>query len=237
MAELVIALDYPAADEALAMAASLRNEFADSGLWMKIGLELYTASGPKIVREIRDMGYKVFADLKFHDIPNTVRGAVRSAARAGADMVNVHAAGGIRMMQAALQGAEEGAESGGKRPLVLAVTVLTSLAAEDLPGPLNGMDPGALALDYARTCSEAGLDGVVCSAHEAAAIKQACGNGFACLTPGIRPASAEAGDQRRIMTPAQAVRTGSDYLVVGRPVTKAADPAGAVRSILAEMQA
>ena len=250
MAELVIALDYPAMDAALATARALRGatnvpdagDHAGGRLWMKVGLELFTASGPDVVARLQDMGFPVFLDLKFHDIPNTVRGAVRSAVATGADMCNIHLSGGERMCRAAVEGLAEGAVARGHgvAPILLGVTVLTSVAPGELPG---GADPSAEAARLAVCGREWGLSGVVCSGYEAEGIKQRCGHDFICLTPGIRPAAPQGSgsggdDQRRVMTPAEAVRAGSDYLVVGRPVTGAAGlngPADAARRILAEM--
>lgn len=244
MAELVIALDYPTMDAALATASTLRGAAEDAGgrLWMKVGLELFTASGPDVVARLKDMGFPVFLDLKFHDIPNTVRGAVRSAVATGADMCNIHLSGGERMCRAAVEGLAEGAAARGHgaAPILLGVTVLTSVAPGELPGRA---DPSAEAARLAVCGREWGLGGVVCSGYEAEGIKQRCGRDFICLTPGIRPASPQGSgsggdDQRRVMTPGEAVRAGSDYLVVGRPVTGAAGPDGpaeAARRILAEM--
>lgn len=244
MAELVVALDYPTMDAALATARTLCGVAEDAGgrLWMKVGLELFTASGPEVVARLKDMGFPVFLDLKFHDIPNTVRGAVRSAVATGADMCNIHLSGGERMCRAAVEGLAEGAAARGHGvpPILLGVTVLTSVAPGELPG---GADPSAEAARLAACGRDWGLNGVVCSGYEAHGIKQRCGRDFVCLTPGIRPAAPQGGgsggdDQRRVMTPAEAVRAGSDYLVVGRPVTGAAGPDGpadAVRGILSEM--
>ncbi len=234
MAELVIALDFKSADEALSMARALDG----AAPWMKVGLELFTAEGPKVVHGLREMGCKVFLDLKFFDIPNTVQGAVRSAVRLGADMVNIHALGGERMARAAVNGAAEGcaqAARAGDAPIVLAVTMLTSMAAGDLPVD-NAPDPSDMALDLAVKAKQYGLNGVVCSGLEVERVKDACGPGFACLTPGIRPADAQADDQRRVVTPARAVRSGSDFLVVGRPVTRAASPREAALAIIGEME-
>lgn len=229
MAELVVALDLPDAPAALDMAARL----AGAVTWVKVGLELYTAQGPAVLTALKGMGFKVFLDLKFLDIPNTVRGAVRSAVAAGADMLNVHASGGARMMQAARQGLDEAAAPGAA-PLLLAVTVLTSMDERDLPlGP--GRTVTDLVLDLARATREAGLHGVVCSGFEARAVKAACGPEFVCLTPGIRPAGAD-DDQRRVVTPAMAVAAGADYLVAGRPITRAADPRAAALSLLEQMR-
>ncbi|MEZ7195789.1 orotidine-5'-phosphate decarboxylase [Pseudodesulfovibrio karagichevae] len=230
MADLVVALDFRDADTALSMARTLRG----TAPWMKVGLELFTAEGPKVVTGLKELGFKVFLDLKFFDIPNTVQGAVRSAVRLGADMVNIHALGGERMARAAMEGCAEGAVPGQPAPLVLAVTMLTSMAAGDLP-VANAPGPSEMALDLAVKAKQYGLNGVVCSGLEVERIKASCGSGFVCLTPGIRPASAEAGDQRRVVTPAEAVRSGSDFLVVGRPVTRAKRPEEAARAIIEEM--
>lgn len=239
MAELVIALDYPSLDAALAAARSLRGA-ADGRLWMKVGLELFSAAGPEAVIRLKDMGFPVFLDLKFHDIPHTVRGAVRSAVALGADMCTIHLCGGERMCRAAREGLAEGAAArgDGMLPALLGVTVLTSVAPGELPG---GADISAEVLRLAACGQGWGLSGVVCSGYETENIRRRCGRNFICLTPGIRPALGEragAGgdDQRRVMTPAEAVRAGSDYLVVGRPVTGAACPADVVRRILAGMR-
>ncbi len=230
MAELVIALDYPDARGALAMADRLQG----TGVWMKLGLELFTAEGPSLVERLKAKGFPVFLDMKFFDIPNTVRGAVRSSVRHGVDMLNIHLLGGERMARAAMEGLQEGAEAAGTSPILLGVTVLTSMAQEDLPkGFATSLRETVLGL--AAAGSSWGVHGVVCSGHEVAAIKNTCGNGYLCLTPGIRPV-ALGDDQRRTMTPAEAVAAGSDYLVVGRPVTGAQDPAGAVEDIITAMQ-
>lgn len=228
--DLVVALDLPDAAAALGLARSLPGE-----CWAKVGLELFTAAGPEVVRGLAGSGRRVFLDLKFLDIPNTVRGAVRAASRLGAAMADVCVLGGARMLAAALEGREEAAAEGFPRPLLLGVTVLTSMGPGDLPLPGIG-DPAGLVLDLARLAKAQGLDGVVCSGHEARAIKDACGPGFLCLTPGIRPAGEAAGDQRRTMTPAQAVAAGADFLVAGRPVTRAPDPAAAARAMLAQIR-
>ncbi|SOB60833.1 Orotidine 5'-phosphate decarboxylase [Pseudodesulfovibrio profundus] len=231
MAELVLALDYKDARSALAMADTVTGVVP----WMKVGLELFTAEGPLVVSELKKKGFNVFLDLKFFDIPNTVQGAIRSAARLGVDMVNIHALGGERMGAAAMQGALEGTPDGGTPPIVLAVTMLTSMAEGDLPVD-NAPPPSEMALDLAVKAKQYGLNGVVCSALEAERIKQACGDAFICLTPGIRLADSAKDDQRRIVTPAQAVINGSDYLVVGRPITGAASPKEVALAIMEEMQ-
>ncbi len=231
MAELVVALDFKDAKSSLAMAKSLKG----AALWMKVGLELFTAEGPAVISGLKEMGFKVFLDLKFFDIPNTVQGAVRSAARLGVDMVNIHALGGERMAQAAMAGCVEGVADGVQPPLVLAVTILTSMAAGDLP--VDGApEPSEMALDLAVKAKQYGLNGVVCSGLEAERIKSACGPEFICLTPGIRPAASAGDDQRRVVTPAQAVKNGSNFLVVGRPITGAASPRDAALAIIEEME-
>lgn len=227
-AALVTALDVPGREEALALARALPAR-VDGSLWIKVGLELFVAAGPDLLRLLHeDFPFPIFLDLKFHDIPNTVRSACRSAALLGVRMMNIHACGGEAMAVAALEGREQGVPPGHEKPLLLAVTVLTSQGGERL---------GEEVLDKALRARAWGLDGVVCSGLEAAAVKAACGEKFICLCPGIRPAAAGRDDQARICTPAQAVRAGADFLVVGRPVTRAADPGAAVEAILAEMQA
>lgn len=231
MAELVVALDYPDGASALAMARSLRGAVS----WVKVGLELFTAEGPAVVTALKELDFRVFLDMKFFDIPNTVRGATRSAARLGVDMVNIHALGGERMARAALEGCLEGTRAGLEPPLLLAVTMLTSMAAGDLPLE-SASAPSEMVLDLAVKAKQYGVNGVVCSGLEVEAVKGACGGRFVCLTPGIRPASSGGDDQRRVVTPAQAVRSGSDYLVVGRPVTGAASPADAALAIAEEIR-
>ncbi|MFI2810754.1 orotidine-5'-phosphate decarboxylase [Microbulbifer sp. JSM ZJ756] len=226
---VIVALDYNNADQALAMADQL-----DPGLCrVKAGKELFTAAGPELVRALVGRGFEVFLDLKFHDIPNTVAGAVRAAADLGVWMVNVHASGGSRMMRAAMEAI---APLGEKRPLLIGVTVLTSTAPEELPeiGVERPLQEQVEAL--AKLAQESGLDGVVCSAREAGALKKLCGKEFALVTPGIRPSGAAAGDQRRIVTPRDALDGGSDYLVIGRPITAAEQPLEALKAILKEIQ-
>ena len=228
MSELVVALDFKDAQSAFEMAEKVRGVAP----WVKVGLELFCAEGPEIITRFKEMGFKVFVDLKFFDIPNTVKGAVRSATRAGADMLSLHALGGERMAIAAREGRAEGA-TGDEGPLLMAITILTSMDEDDIPFPVpDGL--GSAVLDLALASSQAGLDGVVCSGLEVEAIKEKCGKDFLALTPGIRPASVS-DDQRRVVTPAQAVERGSNFLVVGRPITGADDPAEAARRIVAEM--
>jgi orotidine-5'-phosphate decarboxylase len=228
---LLIALDVGSAEQAVGLADQLRGAVGG----FKIGKQLFTAAGPEIVRALVARGDRVFLDLKFHDIPNTVAGAVRSAASLGAWMVNVHASGGEAMMAAAREAAETA--DGPTRPLVVAVTVLTSLDAAGLATVGVPSTPEDQVLKLARLAQQAGLDGVVASARETGAIRQACGPDFAIVTPGIRGGAAASGpdDQRRTMTPRAAIEAGSSYLVVGRPVTAAADPPAVARAIVAEM--
>jgi len=229
--ELVIALDFQTGAEALEMARHLQSVTppGQDKPWMKVGLELFVAEGPEIVRALKHMGFRVFLDLKFLDIPNTVRGAVRSAVKSGADMLNIHAAGGQDMARIAVAARDEAVKEHGLgvKPLLLAVTVLTSMQDTDNP-ILQGRAAAEVALELARASHSAGLDGVVCSGQEAARIKAACGENFLCLTPGIRlpDPTAPADDQRRIMTPEAAVAAGADFLVVGRPVTRAPEDKG-----------
>jgi len=203
----------------------------------KVGLELFHAGGPALVQQLTEEGHRVFLDLKYHDIPNTVRRTVRRATELGVWMLNVHALGGEEALRLAVEEAEKTAfRTGTRPPLVIAVTVLTHLKDDDLVR--LGLDGTAesLSIGLARLARTAGAAGVVCSAHEVQAIKAECGDDFVTVTPGIRPAGTPLGDQERVMTPGQAVRVGADYLVVGRPITRAPEPSEAVRSILAEME-
>ncbi len=222
-ASLVVALDYPAAEPALALAGKL-----PAGVWCKVGLELFSVAGPALVEKLASAGKKVFIDLKFFDIPNTVQSAAAAVCRAGAAMFTVHAMGGARMMEAAMAGRK----AAGSQALIVGVTVLTSMDAEDM---FWSNDVGKTANDLALRAYTAGLDGVVCSGHEVHSVKVQCGQDFLCVTPGIRPAGETAGDQRRVMTPRQAVAAGADFLVVGRPITAAADPGLAAETMLASM--
>lgn len=234
-AKVMVALDKPDAEEALRLAGRLEG----TGCWAKVGMELYYAAGPSVVRELKARGFKVFLDVKMHDIPNTVRGGARSIARLGVDMFNVHAAGGAAMMSAAVQGVRDAIEAGdaaGEKPLVIGVTQLTSTNQATLNDEIGiaGTVEEAV-VRYSRLAKQAGLDGVVASPLEVAAIKAACGAAFLTVTPGIRPRGADAGDQSRITTPLDAVRGGTDFLVIGRPITGAPDPAEALHTILEEM--
>lgn len=201
----------------------------------KVGSQLFTAEGPVVARHFAALGEKVFLDLKFHDIPNTVRAAAREAARMSVTMLNVHASGGRKMMEAALEGAREGS-SGRDRPLVLAVTVLTSLGSDELAEIGVSRSAEAAVIRLACLAQRAGLDGIVASPQEIAAIRRACGPDFVVVAPGIRPQAAAVDDQTRIATPEQAIRAGADYLVVGRPITAAANLAAAADAIASEMQ-
>lgn len=220
---VIIALDYPRARDAL----SLVEKLAPADCRLKIGKELFTAEGPGIVRAVQDRGFEVFLDLKFHDIPNTTAAAVVTAADLGVWMVNVHASGGRRMMTAAA----EKLQQGGYSTRLIAVTVLTSMEQSDLADIGLDVEPLLQVQRLARLSAECGLDGVVCSAQEAKILRDNMGQDFLLVTPGIRPAESEAGDQRRIMTPEQAKAAGVSYLVIGRPVTQADDPAAALRAI------
>jgi len=225
---VIVPLDVPTLAEAVAMARSLTGHVAA----VKIGKQLFTAEGPAAIRAMHDLGLRVFLDLKFHDIPNTVAGAVAAAKALGVWLLNVHASGGPTMMRAAATAA-----AGAGRPLVIAVTVLTSLSEDEhraITGTSRTIE--AQVRHLAWETKAAGLDGVVASPHEIRAIRQQCGPGFLIVTPGVRPADAARNDQHRVMTPGDAVRAGADYLVVGRPITAAPDPAEAARRIAIECQ-
>lgn len=229
---LIVALDFESADAAARLAEKLRGRVG----MFKVGSQLFTAEGPVVARYLIAQGEKVFLDLKFHDIPNTVRAAARAAAELGVGMLNVHASGGRKMMEAGLEGARSAVRPGGARPLVLAVTVLTSLGSEDLEELGVEGAPEDAVVRLARLAQQAGLDGVVASPREIAALRRACGPRFVIVTPGIRPAAAASNDQARIATPESAIQAGADYLVVGRPITEAADPAAAAEAIAAGME-
>lgn len=234
MNPILAALDVPSASRALALADRLRGAVGG----FKIGSQLYTAAGPDVVRTLVRQGDRVFLDLKYHDIPNTVAGSVAAATALGVWMLNVHAGGGQAMMRAAREAADEMAtRSGVVRPLVIGVTVLTSMDAATLTSVGVGASPLDQVLALARMARAAGLDGVVASPQETAAIRAGCGQDFTIVTPGIRGGSATSGpdDQQRTMTPAAAVAAGSSYLVIGRPVTGAANPREAAARIAAEM--
>jgi orotidine-5'-phosphate decarboxylase len=194
---------------------------------LKVGKELFTVAGPQFVEQLQKRGFDVFLDLKFHDIPNTTAQACKAAASLGVWMVNVHALGGRRMMETA----REALANVPDRPKLIAVTVLTSMAQEDLHGIGITASPAEMVSRLAGLAKDSGLDGVVCSAQEASALRQQCGKNFCLVTPGIRPANAAANDQSRIMTPSAALEAGSSYLVIGRPITQAADPLAALKEI------
>ncbi|WP_016855304.1 orotidine-5'-phosphate decarboxylase [Halomonas smyrnensis] len=224
---LIIALDYASLDAALCMADRLD----PSRCRVKVGKELFTRSGPAVLEALHGRGFEVFLDLKFHDIPNTVAGAVQAAAEQGVWMVNVHAGGGGRMMEAAKQRLVQHDLS----TRLIAVTVLTSMGGEDLAEVGVTATPAEQVERLAALARDSGMDGVVCSAQEAARLRTLCGDDFLKVTPGIRPAAAEAGDQRRVMTPSEAMAAGSTHLVIGRPVTQADDPMAALAAIEAEL--
>ncbi|EGG98269.1 Orotidine 5'-phosphate decarboxylase [gamma proteobacterium IMCC2047] len=225
--KIIVALDFDRLDAALELAKQLD----PSQCRLKVGKELFTCCGPQIVDALHQLGFEVFLDLKFHDIPNTVAKAVKAAAEMGVWMVNVHASGGMQMMKAARQILEP---FGDKRPLLIAVTVLTSMSSEEL-AEIGYQNAAAQQVQHlAQLTKQAGLDGVVCSAQEAADLKAKLGDEFLLVTPGIRPQDSEAGDQKRIMTPSRALEAGSDYLVIGRPITQAVSPLEALGAIFKE---
>ena len=224
---LYVALDTPDLERAVTLARSLST--AVGGI--KLGLEFFSAHGPEGLRRLIDEGLPVFADVKFHDIPNTVAGAARALSGLGVGIFNVHASGGLAMMRAA----KEATLTARTPAKVLAVTVLTSLGPEDLARVGQGRRVEEQVVRLALLAREAGLDGVVCSPREIGAVRQACGPDFLIVTPGIRPKGAELGDQVRVMTPFEAVQAGADILVVGRPLTAAKDPAAAARALLLEI--
>ena len=199
---------------------------------IKLGLEFFNANGPQGIASLAEIGLPVFADLKMHDIPNTVAGGIRAVLPLGISIVNVHAGGGRAMMKAA---AEAAATAGARRPKVIAVTVLTSMDVSDLNETGVHGAPADQVIRLATLARDAGMDGVVCSAHEIEPLRKALGPGFMLVVPGIRPAGADTGDQKRIMTPAEALKHGADWLVIGRPITGAADPASAARAIHDEL--
>ena len=219
--DVIIALDFPTKTETLAFL----DRFQGRKPFVKIGMELFYAEGPDVVREIKARGHQIFLDLKLHDIPNTVKRAMAVLSRLDVDMVNLHAAGASAMMKGALEGLTR---PDGTRPLLIAVTQLTSTDAEALKNELLIDVPmDETVMRYAKNAADCGLDGVVCSPLEARKVKDTCGEGFLTVTPGIRFADGDVGDQKRIMTPEKAGKSGSDYIVVGRPITQAADPVAA----------
>ena len=227
--DVIIALDFPTREETLQF---LDRFPAGEKPFVKIGMELFYAGGPEIVREIKGRGHPIFLDLKLHDIPNTVKRAMAVLSRLDVDMVNLHAAGASAMMKAALEALTR---PDGTRPLLIAVTQLTSTDADALKNELLIDTPMAeTVLSYAKNAAASGLDGVVCSPLEAALVKERCGSAFCTVTPGVRFAGGDAGDQKRVMTPEKAGQSGCDYIVMGRPITQAADPVEAYRRAVSE---
>ncbi|MBI5625996.1 MAG: orotidine-5'-phosphate decarboxylase [Nitrosomonadales bacterium] len=221
--KIIIALDYPSAAPAHALAERLQPSLCR----LKVGKELFTASGPALLEQLMRRGFEVFLDLKFHDIPNTAAQACKAAASLGVWMVNVHALGGRKMLEAS----REAIAGSTRKPKLIAVTLLTSMAQEDLSDIGINVTPAEMVLRLATLARDSGLDGVVCSAQEAALLRKHCGNAFCLVTPGIRPEHASLNDQSRVMTPQAALQAGSSYLVIGRPVTQAADPLQALLDI------
>lgn len=227
-ARVIVALDYPSGDEALNLVSRLE----PGRCCLKVGKELFTRTGPGLVRDLAERGFPIFLDLKFHDIPNTVAAACTAAAELGVWMMNVHACGGRRMMEAAREALDR---IGGQRPLLIGVTVLTSMGSEDLREIGLEVDPAQQVQRLAALAEDSGLDGVVCSPREAAALRADRGPDFRLVTPGVRPAGSAKGDQKRVLTPAEALRAGADYLVIGRPITQAPDPMQALQAIEDEL--
>jgi orotidine-5'-phosphate decarboxylase len=225
--KIIVALDYSAAAPALALA----NRLEPSMCRLKVGKELFTATGPALVEQLMRHGFEIFLDLKFHDIPNTAAQACKAAAGLGVWMVNVHALGGRKMLEAARKAIDGSA----RKPKLIAVTMLTSMAQEDLADIGMAATPAEMVLRLAALARDSGLDGVVCSAQEAALLRKRCGSEFCLVTPGIRPALASQDDQSRVMTPQAALLAGSSYLVIGRPITQAADPLQALLDINQEI--
>ena len=226
--DVIIACDFGSAEQSFAFL----DRFTEEKPFVKIGMELFYAEGPQIVREIKKRGHKIFLDLKLHDIPNTVKKAMRSLSALDADIVNLHAAGTRAMMEAALEGLTR---EDGTRPLLIAVTQLTSTDQAAMERELLIEKPiDEVVMAYAENAARAGLDGVVCSPLEAGKVHERCGEGFLTVTPGVRFAEGEKGDQKRVTTPAQARELGSDYIVVGRPITQSGDPVAAYRRCVKE---
>jgi len=227
--KIIIALDYPAAAPALALADRLQPSLCR----LKVGKELFTATGPVLLEQLMRRGFEIFLDLKFHDIPNTAAQACKAAASLGVWMVNVHALGGRKMLEAA----HAAIASSAQQPKLIAVTMLTSMAQEDLADIGISATPAEMVMRLATLARDSGLDGVVCSAQEAALLRKHCGNEFCLVTPGIRPEQASLNDQSRVMTPQAALQAGSSYLVIGRPITQAADPLQALLDICRDIGA
>lgn len=229
--DVIIACDFPSAEATFEFLDKLGQERP----FLKIGMELFYGAGPDMVRKLHERGHKIFLDLKLHDIPNTVRRTMRVLAGLDIDMVNVHASGTIEMMRAAREGLDDGTPAGRKSPMLIAVTQLTSTSQDALKNQLLIETPMEDTIArYARNAADAGLDGVVCSPLEADAVKKACGKNFLTVTPGIRYPDSAADDQSRVTTPAKAREIGSDYIVVGRPITAAPDPFTAYRRAVTE---
>lgn len=227
--DVIIACDFPNKQDTLAFL----DQFKEEKPYVKIGMELFYGEGPDIVRDIKAKGHSIFLDLKLCDIPNTVHRAMKNLARLGVDMTNLHAFGGKAMMQAALEGLQEGSQ--GSRPLLIAVTVLTSVKEENLKSELQISGTLMQAVtQYAWNAKEAGLDGVVCSPLEVTGVKEKCKQEFLTVTPGIRYPDGDLADQNRVTSPTDAARLGSDFIVVGRPITGAADPVAAYRRALSD---
>ena len=226
--DVIIACDFDSAEKTFAFL----DKFTGRKPFVKIGMELYYAEGPSIVKEIKRRGHKIFLDLKLHDIPNTVKKSMAVLSRLDVDMTNLHAAGTKRMMEAAIEGLTR---EDGSRPMLIAVTQLTSTDQESMENDLLIKEPiDRVVMHYAHNAKEAGLDGVVCSPLEAGKVHDTCGNGFVTVTPGVRIADGDIGDQKRVMTPEQAKIIGSDYIVVGRPITAASDPVAAYERCVKE---
>ena len=226
--DVIVACDFSSGAETLAFL----DKFTGKKPFVKIGMELFYAEGPEIVRQIKARGHKIFLDLKLHDIPNTVKKAMAVLSRLDVDITNLHAGGTIRMMEAALEGLTR---PDGTRPLLIAVTQLTSTDQESMENDLLIKEPmDKVVMHYAENAKKAGLDGVVCSPLEAGKVHEACGAGFLTVTPGVRFADGDVGDQKRVMTPAEAKKIGSDYIVVGRPITAAQDPVAAYERCIRE---
>lgn len=228
--KIMVALDYRAADEA----EQLLKQIDGIPCYIKVGMQLFYAAGPSFVEGLKNRGFKVFLDLKMHDIPNTVKGGASSIARLGVDMFNVHAAGGRAMMEAAMEGVYTVNNS--TRPTVIAVTQLTSTSQVVMNTEIgiSGSVEDSV-IRYALLTKQAGLDGVVASPSEVVAIKQACGTAFQTITPGIRPIGADVNDQSRIMTPSEALKQGTDFMVIGRPITAAPNPRSSLETIIEEL--
>ena len=226
--DVIVACDFASAEQTFAFL----DKFTGRKPFVKIGMELYYAEGPEIVRQIKARGHKIFLDLKLHDIPNTVKKAMAVLRNLDVDITNLHAAGATAMMQGALEGLTR---EDGTRPLLIAVTQLTSTDQESMERDILIKEPiDQVVMHYAKTAKNAGLDGIVCSPLEAGKVHDTCGKDFLTITPGVRFADGEVGDQKRVMTPSQAKEIGSDYIVVGRPITAAADPVAAYQRCVAE---